>query len=58
MLTPAEIRELLEDHNLSAVAEKTGLSVDTLYRFMQGGTPSLTTLEKLDAYLKRKVLRG
>lgn len=58
MLTPDEIREFLQDHNLAAVAEKTGLSTDTLYRFMSGGTPSVPTLQALDAYIKSKVIRG
>lgn len=58
MLTPDEIREFLQDHNLAAVAEKTGLSTDTLYRFMAGGTPSLSTLKALDTYVKAKVIRG
>jgi DNA-binding phage protein len=58
MLTPDEIREFLQDHNLTAVAEKTGLSTDTLYRFMAGGTPSVPTLQALDTYIKSKVNRG
>lgn len=59
MMTPDEIRKALADHNLSAVAKATGLSVDTLYRFRDGKAPSLATLEKLDAYLKGKgVNRG
>lgn len=59
MMTLDEIRALLRDHNLSAVSRATGLSTDTLYRIMAGATPSLSTLQTLDAYLKGKgVTRG
>jgi DNA-binding phage protein len=59
MMTPDDVRRALKDHNLSAVAKATGVSTDTLYRFMAGGTPSVRTLEKLTAYLKGKgVIRG
>lgn len=57
-MTPDDIRAFLKDHNLTAVAERTGLSTDTLYRFMAGGIPSLKTVIALDAYIKGKVHRG
>lgn len=47
----------LEDHNLSAVCRKTGISYVVLQRFMQGKTarPSLDTIARLEAYLGYRV---
>lgn len=58
MMALDEIRTLLKDHNLSAVSRATGLSTDTLYRFMSGGIPSLRTVIALDAYIKSKVQKN
>ena len=58
MMTPDEIRAFLQDHNLSAVAERAKVSTDTLYRFMGGGIPSLKTVIALDRYIKSKVQKN
>ena len=53
-LTADQIRERLQDHNLSAVASATGLSNDTLYRLMHKQvTPSPATIILLSIYLQR-----
>lgn len=65
MLNPAEIirsvteeqleriRKALEDRNLSKVAMSTNLHENTVRNIAKGigGTPSLSTLEKLGSYL-------
>jgi DNA-binding phage protein len=51
-MTPDQIRAALSDRNLSTVAERTGLSADTLYRIANGeGTPTHATLVVLSIYL-------
>jgi len=50
--TLEQIRVALSDRNLSTVAERTGLSADTLYRIINGeGTPTHATLVVLSIYL-------
>jgi len=47
-----QIRAALSDRNLSTVADRTGLSADTLYRIINGeGTPLHATLVVLSIYL-------
>jgi transcriptional regulator with XRE-family HTH domain len=49
----ARIREALSDRNLTKVAMATGLHENTVRNFAKGkgGTPTLTTIEKLASYL-------
>lgn len=50
-----EIRTALEDSNLKAVAEKTGVHQNTIYRIMSGETnPSYETVMKLVDYINNK----
>jgi len=50
--TLEQIRAALSDRNLSKVAERTGLSADTLYRIVNGeGTPTHATLVVLSIYV-------
>jgi len=51
-LSVDQIREALADRNLSVVADRTGLSTDTLYRLVAGNTtPTHATLVVLTTYL-------
>ena len=52
-LSVEKIREALADRNLSTVADRTGLSTDTLYRLVNAkGTPTNATLLLLTIYLQ------
>ena len=52
MYTLEEIRILLEDRNVQAIARKTGLSPRTIYYIRNGGKrATLETVQKLWAYL-------
>lgn len=53
MLTLSEIKKILEDRNLKVIAERTGVSYQTLWRITKGNaTPSATTAEKISNYLE------
>lgn len=55
MLTLDEIRSQLTDRNLKAVAEKSGVHYNAVYRFMNGqSNPSYETVRKLCQYLEAK----
>lgn len=43
----AEIRERLDQSKVVDVVKETGLAQSGLYRFMNGGTPAVTTLQIL-----------
>lgn len=59
MMTIDDIRESLEDRNLSEVARKTGLSNNTLYKFMdRNSRPFHDTVVKLAAYVRETGLKG
>jgi DNA-binding phage protein len=53
MLSVKEIKEKLEDRNLSAVARNTGLPYTAIYHLMNDGgiRPSTDVVEKLSEYL-------
>ena len=52
-MTLDEIKQNLKDRNLKAVALKTGVSPDTLYRLVRGMvTPHPSTLQVISSYLK------
>ena len=52
-MTLDEIKQNLKDRNLKAVALKTGVSPDTLYRLVRGMvTPHPSTLQVISNYLK------
>lgn len=51
MHTPDQLRAVLEDRNLSAVAAAVGLHRETLYRFMRGKSLTLDSFQKLERYL-------
>jgi transcriptional regulator with XRE-family HTH domain len=54
MLTMQEIKTKLEDRNLRVIAERTGVSYQTLWRLTKNGsTPSASTTEKISEYLER-----
>lgn len=54
MLTPDEIRRLLQDRKLLTVAERTGVGYSTLLRFMRGESyPHASNLIKLSRYLEQ-----
>lgn len=49
----ANIRKRLGDRNLKVVADASGLSAHTLYRFMNGACePRRSTVKLLEAYLQ------
>lgn len=52
-LTLAEITHALSDRKITVVAERTGLSLGTLYAIQRGTAQSVrsTTLERLSRYL-------
>ena len=53
MLTLREIKDRLEDRNLTVVSERTGVSYQTLWRITKtNSTPSVATAEKLSNYLE------
>lgn len=56
MLTLEKIKLLLIDRNLKKVAEKTGLSYDSLRKIAKGQTenPSYAHVKKLSDYLEGK----
>ena len=54
MLSLQEIREKLQDSNLSAVARKIGMSQPQMWRLMNhpDPNPTIKTLERVTAYLE------
>lgn len=54
MLSLQEIREKLQDSNLSAVARKIGMSQPQMWRLMKhtNPNPTIKTLERMTAYLE------
>lgn len=51
--TYATIRKRLADRNLKVVAEASGISAHTIYRFMSGSCePRRSTVKLLEAYLQ------
>jgi DNA-binding phage protein len=54
-----QMRLILRDLNIQAVARSTGLSANAIYRFLQGGTqPKFQTILRLQTYLKRFAENG
>lgn len=49
-----EIREALEGYKLTYVAEKAGIHINTLSRFMNGHDVKLSTAEKLATWIKEQ----
>lgn len=55
MMTPEQIKAELADRNLKKVAEASGVSPATLYRFMSSGArPTYETVKALSDYLENK----
>ena len=53
MLTPEQIRGLLQDSNLVRVAERLDIHYLTLWRFMNGkGKPMYHTVKTLSDYIE------
>jgi predicted transcriptional regulator len=53
VMTLDEIKKILKDRNLKAVALATGLNPHTLYRLVNGGvTPHHATQQVIATYLK------
>jgi len=53
MLTVHEIRETLQDRNLSTVAIKSGVSAASIYRLIkEDSKPLYETVKKLSDYLE------
>lgn len=52
MLRASEIREILKDRNISAIARYSGISRPVLYQIMREETdPRYSTMERLSDYL-------
>lgn len=51
MLTIEQIRERLKDRQLNAVAKKTGLHSNTVYKIANGAGANYETIKKLSDYL-------
>lgn len=58
MLEIEEIRRLLADRNLAAVARGAGVHVRPLYRLMRGGVPRYPVLLKVSRYLVEQAKAG
>lgn len=55
MMTIEQIKEALKDRKLTVVAEKTGLSYDTVRRVAAGDSDyHVSTIKKLSDYLQGK----
>lgn len=52
MLTVEEIKKSLEIMNIQAVAKKTNLKAQTIYRLLNGNNPSYMTVKVLSDYLE------
>jgi hypothetical protein len=54
-----EIQKALQDRNLTAVSEATGLNTHTLYRLMRGKvSPNKSTLNLLTMYLQGQAVKA
>jgi transcriptional regulator with XRE-family HTH domain len=51
-----EIRQRLQDRRLDVIAERTGISRNTLYRIRQGlvENPEYETVRRLEEYLRNE----
>lgn len=54
MLSLEDVHSLLQDRRCSVVAEKTGLTVQTVINIRNGEKCNYTTLKLLSDYLERK----
>lgn len=55
MMNLEQIKEALQDRKLTVVADKTGLSYDTIRRVASGeGDYHVSTLQKISDYLQGK----
>lgn len=54
MLSRDQVKVMLVDRNLTAVANAIKVDRHTLYRFLRTGKCSVVTLEKLSEYLEGK----
>lgn len=54
MLTLDKIKELLQDTNLSAIAQAVQVHPNTLYRLMDGQEPKYNTVKSLSDYFEDK----
>jgi hypothetical protein len=54
MMTLGQIQECLKDRRPGAVAEKTGLHVNTILRIRNGGIPSYAVAVALSEYLEER----
>jgi transcriptional regulator with XRE-family HTH domain len=54
MIHPEQIKKILQDRNLSIVADKSGINYRALYNFAKGKTaqPSFYMIAKLSDYLE------
>lgn len=54
MLTPDDIQKRLQDRNLHSIAQKTGLSYDTVWKIANGKSlrPSYDAIRKISDYLE------
>lgn len=55
MLTPAEIKERLEDRNLKEVSRRSGVPYMKIYNLIKrGNEPTYSTIKGLSNYLQAK----
>lgn len=52
MLSPSEMKAALSDRKLVVVAERSGVSYNTILRFVSGANIRQTSLERLSEYLE------
>lgn len=52
MLSPTEMRSALSDRKLVVVADRSGVSYNTLLRFVSGANIRQPSLERLSNYLE------
>lgn len=59
MLTLEQVRQLMQDRNIKAVASATGLNPHTIYRLVHDKTdPSFSTVKALSDYLEGQMIHG
>ena len=58
MINLDKLRLLLQDLSMPRVSQETGIHMNSLYRIRRGAvTPRLSTLGKIEAYLKSRGVR-